>query len=264
MAPLTGTAGLAALIYGVMQSDEHGWTSGPVLAWIGVGLSLLVFFIVLEARVASQPMLPLRLFRTRAVAVGNIMLLLFGSIGIAMWYFTSLYLQNVLGHSALQSGLEQTPAAVMFVVIARMAAPLLARTGVRPMVLVGCAFFFVGFAWLGQVQADSSYVTSVLGPTLLIAIGIGLTFPTLMAAATAEVSKDDAGIGGGLATTASQVGGAIGLALLATAASIRTAEAVGGSSTEALSSGYALVFLLGAGVGLAIAVVSLLLPPHRP
>ena len=198
------------------------------------------------------------------MAVGNGMLLLFGGIAIAMWYFTSLFLQNALGYSALQAGLGQTPAAVTFVVIARMAAALLPRTGVRPLVLAGCACFLAGFGWLAQAHADSGYVTSVLGPTLLIAVGIGLTFPTLMAAATADVSRGDAGIIGGLANTASQVGGSVGLAVLATAASARAATEAGGSSpAAALAAGYDLVFLIAAGLGLAIAVVSVLLPRHR-
>lgn len=230
---VTGTAGLAALIYGVMQGSI-----GPVVA----GVLLLVAFVVVEARFAAQPMMPLRLFRIRGVAVGNVMLLLFGAIAIAMWYFSALFLQNVLGFSALQAGLGQTPAAVTFVVIARVASALLPRTGVRTLVLAGSGFFLVGFGWLAQAGADSGYVTGVLGPTLLIAVGIGLTFPTLMAAATANVPEGDAGIVGGLASTASQVGGSIGLAVLATAA------------------GYDLVFLAAAGLGLAIAAVSVLLP----
>ena len=256
---VTGTAGLAALIYGVMQSADHGWTSGEVVAPAVAGLILLVVFSVVEARVAAQPMLPLRLFGVRGVAVGNVMLLLFGAIAIAMWYFTSLFLQNVLEFSALQAGLGQTPAAVLFMVVARWAAALLPRTGVRALVLAGAAFFLAGFGWLSQADAGSDYVTGLLGPTLLIAVGIGLTFPTLMAAATADVPAGDAGIVGGLANTASQVGGSIGLAVLATAAGTRAT----GSSPTALAEGYDLVFLVAAGLGLALAAVSLLLRRHR-
>jgi EmrB/QacA subfamily drug resistance transporter len=260
---VTGTAGLAALTYGVMQSADHGWASVQVAGPAGAGLLLLVVFTMVEARVATQPIMPLRLFRIRGVAVGNGMLLLFGGIAIAMWYFTSLFLQNVLGYSAVEAGLGQSPAAVTFVVIARWAAAQLPRTGVRPLLLAGCGCFLAGFGWLAQAHADSSYVTSVLGPTLLIAIGIGLTFPTLMAAATADVPQGDAGIIAGLANTASQVGGSIGLAVLATAASARATTETGGSSTAAaLAAGYDLVFLMAAGLGLAIAVVSVLLPRH--
>ncbi|MER5336603.1 MFS transporter [Micromonospora sp. NPDC002717] len=261
---VTGTAGLAALIYGVMQSADHGWTSVRVLGPAVAGLLLLTTFTVVEARFAAQPMMPLRLFTIRTVAVSNGMLLLFGGIAIAMWYFTSLFMQNALGYGALEAGLGQTPAAVTFVVIARFAANLLPRTGVRPLVLAGSACFLAGFGWLAQADTDSDYVTSVLGPTLLIAVGIGLTFPTLMAAATADVPEGDAGIIGGLANTASQIGGSLALAVLATAASAKAGtDAADAGSPAALAAGYNLVFLMAAGIGLAIAIVSLLLPQHR-
>lgn len=259
---ITGTAGLAALIYGIMQSTEHGWTSAPAVAPAVGGLLLLATFIVVEARFAARPLMPLRLFRIRGVAVGNGLLVLFGGIAIAMWYFTSLFLQDVLGYGALQAGLGQTPAAVTFMLTARWAAPLLPRTGARPLVLAGCGCFLAGFSWLAQADAGSGYLTGVLGPSLLIAIGIGLTFPTLMAAATAEAPEGDAGIVGGMANTASQVGGSIGLAVLATAASA-TATTAGGSSPTALAAGYDLVFLMAAGLAIAIAAVSVLLPRHR-
>jgi len=257
---LTGTAGLAALIYGVMDSAVDGWASIQVVGPTLVGLLLLAVFIAVEARFAAQPMMPLRLFRTRGVAVGNGALLLFGAIAIAMWYFTALFLQNVLGYSAFGAGLGQTPAAVTFVVVARLGAALLPRTGMRPLVLAGSGCFLAGFAWLAQAGADSSYVASVLGPTLLVAVGIGLTFPTLMAAATADVPEGDAGIVGGMASTTFQVGQSIGLALLATAAIERAGAEAGGGSPAALAAGYDLVFLIAGGVGLGIAVVSLLLP----
>ena len=261
---ITGTAGLAALIYGVMQSADHGWTSALVVGPVVAGLLLLGVFTMVEARFATQPMMPLRLFRMRGVAVGNGMLLLFGAIPIAMWYFTSLFLQNVLGYSALQAGLGQTPAAATFLVVARWAAPLLPRTGLRPLVLAGSACFLAGFGWLAQAQADSGYLIGVLGPTLLIAAGIGLTFPTLMAVATADVAEGDAGIVGGLAHTTSQVGGSVGLAVFATVASATAASEAGGNpSPDALAAGYGLVFLKAAGVALVIAVVSMLLPRHR-
>ncbi|MEO3804598.1 MFS transporter [Nonomuraea sp. B1E8] len=259
---VTGTAGLAALIYGVMQGVDHGWTSAPVLGPAVAGVLLLVAFTVVEARFATQPIMPMRLFRIRGIAVGSGMLLLFGGIAIAMWYFSSLFLQNVLGFSALEAGLGQTPAAVTFMVIARWAALLLPRAGARALVPAGSACLLAGFGWLSQAHADSGYVTSVLGPTLLVAVGIGLTFPILMAAATADAPEGDAGIVGGLAQTAGQVGGSAGLAVLATAAGATTATEAAGSTPAALAAGYDLVFLIAAGLGLAIALVSLLLPRH--
>jgi EmrB/QacA subfamily drug resistance transporter len=257
---VTGTAGLAALIFGVMQGAGHGWTSVAVTGPAGAGLLLLVVFTVVEARFAAQPMMPLRLFRYRQVAVGDGMLLLFGGIAIAMWYFTSLFLQNVLGYSALRAGLGQTPAATAFVIVARLASAVVPRTGARPLVLGGCGFFLAGFGWLSQAHAGGGYLAAVLGPTLLVAAGIGLTFPTLMATATAGVPEGDAGIVSGLASTASQAGGSVCLAVLATAASARAAAQAGRSSpAAALAAGYDLVFLIAGGLGLAVALLSMLL-----
>ena len=241
---VTGTAGLAALIYGVMRSADHSWASAPVAGPAAAGIALLAVFTLVEARFAAHPMMPLRLFRIRGVAAGNGALLLFGGIAIAMWYSTSLLLQDAFGYSALQAGLGQTPAAVMFVVIARLAAALLPRAGARALVLAGCACCAAGFGWLAH--AGGGYATGVLGPTLIIAAGIGLTFPTLMAAASAGVPGGDAGTVGGLANTATQVGGSIGLAVLATI------------------TGYDRVFRAAAVLALAIAAIALLLPqPSR-
>ncbi|MEU1359955.1 MFS transporter [Micromonospora zamorensis] len=261
---ITGTAGLAALIYGVMQTADHAWGSARVLVPVVAGVLLLAIFLVVEQRFATAPMMPLRLFSNHSVAVSNAMLFLFGGIAIAMWFFTSLFMQNVLGYSALDAGLGQTPAAVMFVVVARFAAGWLPRTGVRLLALAGCACFVAGFVWLSQAGVGSHYVASVLGPTLLVAIGIGLVFPTLMASATADVEPRDAGIVGGLANTASQVGGAVALAVFAPAAAARaTSHSSDSSSPEALASGYELVFGLAVGVALAIALVSVLLPSRQ-
>jgi len=262
---VTGTAGLAALTYGVMQTADHAWGSASVLVPVLAGVVLLALFLVVEQRFAPAPMMPLRLFRNRNVAVGNGMLLLFGGIAIAMWFFSSLFLQNVLGYSALAAGLGQTPAAVMFVVVARFAAGWLPRMGARRLLLAGCACFVAGFGWFAQAGAGSQYLASVLGPTLLVAVGIGLVFPTLMASATADVPPGDAGIVGGLANTANQVGGSIALAVYATAAAARAAAHDGSdSSPEALASGYGLVFGLAVVVAVGIAAVSLLLPRPRP
>jgi MFS family permease len=262
-----GTAGLAVLIYGVMRSAECGWTSLPVAGPIAAGLLLLGLFVVAEARVATRPVMPLHLLRIRGVAAGSGLLVLFGAIAIAMWYFTALFLQNVLGYSALEAGLGQTPAALAFIAAARQTAALIPRFGFRPTVLTGCGFLLAGFTWLARAGTGTGYATGVLVPTLLIAAGIGLVFPTLMAAATADAPDTEAGIVGGIAATAQQAGGAIGLAALATAAGAATGPtAAGDSRAAALAAGYDRVFLVGAGIAVAIACVGLLLPrrPRNP
>ena len=260
---VTATAALAAVVYGVMQTAEHAWASTRVTVPVLSGLLLLALFLVVEQRFAAAPMMPPRLFKNRAVSAANAMLFLFGGIAVAMWFFSALFMQNVLGYSALDAGLGQTPAAVTFVVIARFAAGWPARTGVRPLILAGCAFFVAGFGWFARADVGSAYLSSLLGPTLLIAVGIGLVFPTLMASATANVPGNDAGVVGGLANTASQVGASVALAVYATAAASRSPEPDGASVPTALASGYRLVFLLALSVALAIALVSMLLPRRR-
>ncbi|MEV4255522.1 MFS transporter [Spirillospora sp. NPDC049652] len=256
----TATGGLAALVYGVMRTADHAWTSGQVAVPVAAGVLLLAVFIAVEARFAAQPIMPLRLFRSRGVAAGGGALLLFGGVAIAMWYFSALFLQDVLGYSALKAGLGQTPAAVMFMVTARWAGPLLPRVGVRALLAAGSGAFLAGFGWLAQADAGAGYATDVLGPTLLVAVGIGLTFPTLMAATTAGVPEGDAGVVGGLAATSQQMGGAVGLAVLATVAG---AKATSGASPAVLAAGYDRVFLLAAGLGVAVAAVGALIPGRR-
>ncbi|MFC5185574.1 MFS transporter [Actinomadura harenae] len=257
---VTATAGLGALIYGVMQTSDYAWTSPQAAAPILAGVLLLAVFALVEARFARRPIMPPRLVRLRGVAVGGTALVLFGGVGIAMWYFTSLFLQDVLGYTALRSGLGQTPAAVVFMLTARRAAPLLPRVGVRVLLAAGGLAFLTGFGWLSQAHAGTGFATGVLGPTLLVAVGIGLTFPTLMAAATAGVPGGDAGVVGGLAATTNQIGGAVGLAVLATVAGPgSTAKA----TPAVLAAGYDRVFLIAAGLGVAVAAVGTLLPGRR-
>lgn len=151
-----------------------------------------------------------------------------------------------------------------FLLVARWAAGLLSRTGVRPLILAGSGCLITGFGRLTHAQVHGSYLGDVLGPTLLIAVGIGLTFPTLMAAATAGAPEQDAGIVGALATTTNQVGAAVGLAVLATAAGTRATTTRGAPPAAALAAGCYLVFLIAAGLSLTIAVVTTLLPKRRP
>jgi EmrB/QacA subfamily drug resistance transporter len=251
---VTGTLGLAALIYGVMQSVEHSWASVYVAGSVAAGLAFLAVFAIAEKYLVRDPMLPMRLFAVRNVVVGNAMLALFGSLGIAMWYFTSLLLQNVLHHSALQSGLEQTPAAVLFVLVARSTSNLSQRYGVRAVLMGGCACLAVGFGGLALFGAAGGYFPGVLVPSLIIATGIGLVFPTLMGISTAGVSAQDGGITAGLASTSNQVGGAIGLAVLTVLAAVTTAGAPG---NQALADGYARVFTIASGLSVAVAALGL-------
>ncbi len=259
----TATLGLAALIYGVMRSAEHSWISPTVAGPVAGGVSLLATFLVVEARLAKRPMVsptppedPRGGARKRdASAVRrhrhrHVVLHLVVHAGGARLRRVGRWCRTDTRSGAVRAGC----ALGVLSAAARRA---------RRLVLLGCGWLVLGFGWLAQSGADSSYVTSVLGPTLLVATGIGLTFPTLMGVATAAMPDDAAGAVGGLANTATQVGGSLGLALLATIAGSRSGSGVGGSALTTSPSGYSHVFYVAAAFALAIAAVSTLLPRQR-
>ena len=207
---VAGTAGLAAVVFGVMQSTGHGWSvpDGGRSARGRPGAARRLR----PGRGALRPAADAPAAVPQSVgAVGSGMLFLFGGIAIAMWYFTSLFMQDVLGYSALRARLGQTPAAVVFMLVARWASTVLPKTGPRALVLAGLCLLPCRVRLARPSRVGSGYLAHVLCPTLLIALGIGLTFPTFMAASTAGVSGSDAGIVGGVAVTANQVGGAVGV-----------------------------------------------------
>jgi EmrB/QacA subfamily drug resistance transporter len=261
---VSATAGMALLIYGIVETDSHGWASSRVLVPIVAGLALIALFVVIEGRLAARPMLPLRLLRSSNVSSGIVLLILVGAISIANWYFASLFFQNVLHYSPMRAGLALTPAAVALVLTATSVSVLLPRTGPRPLVAVGCLCHLIGFGWFAQAGVASSYTADLLGPTLLIAMGIGLIFTPTTVAVTARVTRGDAGIVSGLANASRQLGGSIGLAALATAAATQTRMQLGGHPDDgqaaALASGYDRVFLIAAGVALIAALISPRLP----
>ncbi len=212
------TAGLSAIVYGTVQTHAHGWGSAAVLAPIGAGVLAVAAFVLVEARLAAEPLMPLRLFRTRAVSGGNLVMVLIGAAFFAMWYFLSLYMQNVLHYSAVEAGLAFLPHTAAIVVGARSAPALMRRVGARPVLLAGALLAAGGFLWQAQLTATSGYAAGILGPAILMCLGSGLTFTPIAAAATGAAGRENAGIVSGLINTARQVGGSLGLAALATLA----------------------------------------------
>ncbi len=250
----TATTGLAASILGIMSLPDHGWRYPTVLVPLVAGLLLLAAFIVVETRTAEQPMLPPQLFRTPSVRAGNLAMILLGSISIAMWYFTSLMFQDSLGYTAVTSGLAQTPAAVAFMLTARWAGSRLARHHPRRLLLPGSALLMAGFGWLAGSGSHSSYFGALLGPTLLVGVGVGLAFPAIVTIATTGIPHGFEGIAGGVATTAQQVGAASGLAILTVIASSGNdvmRQVPGGS--------YSRVFLVAMVISAVIGAVSVTL-----
>lgn len=258
------TTGLVALVYGIVSTDVHPWTSARTVVTLGLAVVLLVSFVLVEARVARAPLMPLRLFASRSVSGANLVMLLLCAAFFAMWYFLSLYLQTVLHFDSLKAGLAFLPQSVAVIVGAQLTARLLPRTGPRPLLIGGSLITAVGFFWLSRLTASSEYAADVLGPGVLITLGLGLTFTPVAAAATGGVPYSEAGLVSGLVNTSRQVGGAIGLAALATVATQHSSalRAAGVAVPEALTNGFTRAFVV-AGVICAVAAVAALSLPAQ-
>ena len=249
---VTATAGLAALVYAVVSTDTHSWGSTQTLATLGVAAALLGLFVAIELRIAKSPLVPFGLFRSRALAGANVVMLLVGAAFFSMWYFLSLFVQDVLGEDPLRAGLAFFPMGIAIVIGAQISSRLVPRFGVRPLLLVGTALTASGFAWLAQIHAGVSYWTHVFGPGCIVSFSLGILFTPLASAATAGVSQSEAGLASGVLNTSRQVGGSVGLAALATIASARTHSLLMHGDVRlpvALASGYQRAFALAAGLG---------------
>jgi EmrB/QacA subfamily drug resistance transporter len=251
------TAGIAALTYGLTQAESRGWSDALTLGMSTAGVLAISGFVWVEARVAGAPLMPLRLFRIRSVGVGNLILLLTGACLIPMWYFLSLYMQQVLHYGPLRTAVGFLPHTLVTMAVgARLAPRMLQYAEPRTLIITSAAVSAAGFWWQSRLTPDSGYLDGVLGPALLISVGSGLLLTPITTAVTSGVDPAHAGAASGLMNTTKQVGGALGLALLSTV----TAADVPG--VQALTAGYARAFLAIAGVLAVVAVMSLALP-HR-
>src|SRR5580692_3022663 len=256
------TIAIAALIFGLSEGQQHGFTAPVTLVALVLAVALAVGFVVTE-RTAASPMLPLQIFAvpTRRAAVAA--MLLIGAVLAGYVYFLSLYLQRVQHASPLETGLALVPSTMTVVLVSTLVTRrLLARFPVKYVLLAGLAVMAGGQLWLAQISAGASYVTAVLPGLVLTAMGIGLALPTASIAITSGVQSRDQGLAGALFTTSQQTGAAIGLAILATAAAARTAHADG-----SLVAGYQLSFLIGTGtavLGGVLVMVQLRSPRTTP
>jgi EmrB/QacA subfamily drug resistance transporter len=261
------TAGLMLGVYTILGVSEHGWGSAQTLILGAISTALLVGFLARQARIAN-PLMPLRLFRHRNVAGANAIqsLLVAGMFG--MFFLGALYLQRVLGYDALQVGLAFLPATlVMGTLSLGFSERLIMRFGPRRTLMPGVAMVGVGLLLFARTPVDGSYVADLLAPMLLIGVGVGTAFPSLMTLAMSGATPQDSGLASGLVNTSMQVGGAIGLAVLATLATERTNSALdgGASNLAALNSGYHLAYLVGAAlVGLAFVIAATVLRAPEP
>jgi len=210
---LSSTLGMGALVYGIVRAAEAGWTDPTTVTSLAVGGVLIVAFVVNEMR-ATQPILPLRLFasRQRSGAYAARMLFLGGMVGF--WFFTTQFLQGVLGYRPLIAGLAFLPTTLLNFAAALMVPRLTRRFGNAALVVAGLVLGVVGLAWLGHASVETAYWTGVALPMVLIGIGQGFVLAPLTAAAMADVSREDAGAASGMVNVAHQLGGSLGLAVL--------------------------------------------------
>ncbi|MGW6458506.1 MFS transporter [Streptomyces sp. NPDC055078] len=253
------TSGLAAVAYGIVQTEESGWTASATLLPLLGGLALLGLFTIVEARTAA-PLMPLKLFRSRAVSAGNVTMMVIGSASFAMWFFMTVYAQNVLGYTPLKAGLALIPSSVAVIVGSKLAPRLMARAGAANVAVIGTLIAATGFGWQSTMTADGTFLTAILGPGILMMTGIGLAATPLATLATAGGEPGDAGLVSGLVNTSRTMGGALGLAVFSTVAASRTA---GGTTPAELAAGYALSFRAATGLLLAGAVLMLIWLPRR-
>ena len=254
------TGSLAALIYGVVNTTTFGWTSSTTLSWFLGGALGLSAFIAWESTVASHPLVPFRIFRSRTLSMANLVMLLVGGAFFAMWYFLTFYYQYVLHYDAVKTGFAFLPMTLSIILGAQISSRLLGRTGARPLLLAGSALATFGFMWISMIQTHSSYLGAIVVPSMICAFAIGLLFTPLATAATAGVERADAGLASGVLNTARQVGGSLSLAILGTVAADRTATFLAPHSPEALVSGYQRAFVVSAAITLLAFLVSFSLP----
>ncbi len=255
---VTVTAGLSLLVYAVVDAVTSGWSSAATLERLAGALALLAAFVAIESR-AAEPLVPFGIFRRRTLRGANAIGLLVGMSLFSMFFFISLYLQQVLGYSALKTGLAYLPLALAIILCAGGASVLVTRIGFKTTMLIGMAFVAAALLWFAQVRAPGgSYAADVLGPSLLAGMGLGLVFVAVTIAAVTGTTPDEAGLASGLINTSQQVGGALGLAILASLANTRTRDLLHGGTHAvkvALTQGFQEAFLIGAGfavVGFAL------------
>jgi len=252
------TGALTTLVYGIVRTDTLGWGSSGVLVPLAAGLTLLMLFAIVEGRVASAPLVPLPIFHLKLLRAANLVVFLLFSAVFAMWFFLSLFLQQVRHEDALQTGLGFLPMTLGVVLATSLAPRLVARFGERRVLTLGMLLAASGLALLSGVGPGGTYLGQVLPGGVLAAIGIGLSLVPATIAAVSGVPAGQSGLASGLINTSRLVGGALGLAALSTIAASRThAQLVAGASGAAsLSSGFQLAFGAGAAISLLGAIVA--------
>ncbi|MFC9847664.1 MFS transporter [Streptomyces sp. NPDC060223] len=249
---LTGTAGSTALVYAFIRVSEEGWTDTQALLGFTTAAALLAGFVLVESR-AGQPIMPLRLFRNRNRAGGYAAVLLLPAGMFGAFYFLTLYTQQVLGYGPLRAGISFLPLSLGIFGILRFVPRLLQRYGAKPLLITGMALLVAAGGWLWRIDPGDGYVTGLLGPLILMGLGVGLSFMPLNATILAHIEPRDAGAASGLLQTLQWLGGTLGLSILVTVYGTATRHATG-SPASILTEGASRAF----GVGSLIAITALL------
>jgi predicted MFS family arabinose efflux permease len=244
-------------VYAIVNGNQNGWTSAETLGLLGSAAALLAVFLAIEARVPS-PLMPLRLFRLRNIATADVIGIFWAAAMFAWFFLSALYLQLVLGYSPLQVGLAFLPAnLIMGAFSISLSAKLVMRFGIKRPLSTGLLLAAAGLALFVRLPVDGNFAVDVLPSMILLGIGAGMAFNPVLLAAMSDVAPEEAGLASGLVNTAFMMGGALGLAILASIAASHTKSLVasGHSAAAALTGGYHLAFLVGAVFAVAASVI---------
>jgi EmrB/QacA subfamily drug resistance transporter len=242
------TAGLSVLAYAMLDASSAGWASTKIVGLLALSVALIGAFVAIELR-SKAPLVPFRIFRLRTLTGANVVGLLLGASLFSMFFFISLYMQQVLGYSPIHAGLSYLPLAVTIIIAAGLGGQLVTRFGFKPILATGMLFVALGLGWFSQVSVGGGFLTDILGPSLLAAIGLGFGFVTSTIAAVSGVEEREQGLASGLINTSQQIGGALGLAVLSTIATSRTDHVMASGTASlpsALTDGFQSAFLGGA------------------
>ena len=244
---VTVTAGLSVLAYALLDASSAGWGSTKIVGLLALSGALLGAFVAIERR-SHAPLVPFSIFRLRTLTGANVVGVLLGASLFSMFFFISLYMQQVLGYSPIHAGLSYLPLALTIIVAAGLGGQLVTRFGFKPILAAGMLFVAAGLVWFSRVSVTGGFTADILGPSLLAAMGLGFGFVTSTIAAVSGVREREQGLASGLINTSQQIGGALGLAVLSTIATTRTSNAIAGGSSlkHALTAGFQSAFLGGA------------------
>jgi EmrB/QacA subfamily drug resistance transporter len=264
---LTITASLMIAVFAIVKGNEVGWVTARTLGLLAVSVALLGLFLVIESRVQS-PLMPLSLFRNRDVSSANVVGILMAAGLFAYFFFSALYLQLVKGYTPLEVGLAYLPGTIVWGSSSLLLSDrLVMRFGIKKPLIAGMALMFVALLLLARVPVDGNYFLDVLPATLLVGLGAGIAFNPILLAAMSGVAPTEAGLASGVVNTSFMMGGAVGLAILASLADSRTSSLGGDADLGALNAGYHLAFLVGAifvGVAAALAATLIRATQHAP